>query len=238
MTAAFSRLALPAHWRHALAVIGVCVPVPVAAVTGLSLPLPALVERLAAGLVPWVETAGVQANEALARGAVGSIGIVLDEVDLSADEAQAATAPRLVSVAARPKVERSGPEGAPALPSSDRAPAGEESPRVEETSGVDDAPRGAKEPAASASPAPGAEEPVQGPVASDQAPAPLTPTDPAPPPPTKDPDPIAPVVAPVVGIVEDTVDTGEKVIEDTTKAVEGVVGVPLPTVPPLPGLGK
>jgi hypothetical protein len=228
MIAALPRLALPARSRHALAILAVCLPVPLAAMTGLSLPLPAMVERLAAGLVPWIETAGVQANEALARGAVGSIGIVLDEVDLSTGEAEAAAAPRVVRMAARTKVERSGREGVSALPSSDRAPAGDESPRVEGTTRPDEAPRGADAPVGSPSPAPGAEEPVAEPT-----PTP-TPTDPAPPPPTNDPDPIAPVVE----VVDDTVDSGGKVIDDTTEAVEDVTGVPLPTVPPLPGLGK
>jgi hypothetical protein len=225
MTADLSRLAVPARWRNALAILGVCLPVPLSAMTGLSLPLPAVVERLAAGLVPWIETAGVQANEALARGAVGSIGIVLDEVDPSTDETQSAAAPRVVRVAARTKVARPDGGSVPALPSSDRAPAGEETSRAEE------APRGAEQSAAS--PAPGEEAPVPAPVASDPPPATDPPTDPAPPPPTNDPDP----VAPVVGIVDDTVDTGNKVVDDVTETVEDVTGVPVPNVPPLPGLG-
>lgn len=232
MTAVVSRLAFPARWRHAFAILGVCLPVPVSAVTGLSLPLPAVVERLAAGLVPWVETAGVQANEALARGAVGSIGIVLDEVDPSTDEAQPAASPRVARVAARTKVERSGSEGVPALPSSDRA--GDESPRVEETLRAAEAPRDAQQPAATPSPVSGTEEPVPAPAPSGPPPATQTPTEPAPPPPAKDPEPIAPVV----GIVDDTVETGGKVVDDVTDVVEDVTGVPVPNVPPLPGLGK
>ena len=40
--------------EHLLVALGICLPVPVFAVTGLSVPLPTTVERLAAALVPWV----------------------------------------------------------------------------------------------------------------------------------------------------------------------------------------
>jgi hypothetical protein len=53
-----------------LIVLGICLPVPVFAATGLTIPLPATVERLAAALVPWVETAMVDANRALLSGTI------------------------------------------------------------------------------------------------------------------------------------------------------------------------
>lgn len=53
-----------------LIVLGICLPVPLLAATGLTIPLPATVERLAASLVPWVETAMVDSNGALLRGTI------------------------------------------------------------------------------------------------------------------------------------------------------------------------
>ena len=46
--------------------IGICLPVPLLAATGLSVPLPNVVERIAAALVPWAEPV---AAETTARGA-------------------------------------------------------------------------------------------------------------------------------------------------------------------------
>ena len=40
--------------------IGICLPVPLLAATGLSVPLPNVVERIAAALVPWAEPAAVE----------------------------------------------------------------------------------------------------------------------------------------------------------------------------------
>lgn len=47
-----------------LIVLGVCLPVPLLAMTGLSIPLPATVERLAASLVPWASAAPLHSTEA------------------------------------------------------------------------------------------------------------------------------------------------------------------------------
>src|SRR5688572_1496191 len=74
MTAVSPHLASPAprspRWERLLIVLGICLPVPVFAATGLTIPLPATVERLAAALVPWVETAMVDSNRALLRGTI------------------------------------------------------------------------------------------------------------------------------------------------------------------------
>src|ERR671911_2678409 len=43
--------------------IGICLPVPALAATGLSVPLPNVVERIAAALVPWAEPGAVAAGE-------------------------------------------------------------------------------------------------------------------------------------------------------------------------------
>lgn len=74
MTAASRHLASPAprasRWERLLIVLGICLPVPLFAATGLTIPLPAIVERLAAALVPWVETAMVDSNRALLGGTI------------------------------------------------------------------------------------------------------------------------------------------------------------------------
>src|SRR5918996_3835861 len=59
--------------QRALAMLAVCLPVPVLAATGLSLPLPSAIERLAVSLVPWTNAAALDANQALARGTAGTI---------------------------------------------------------------------------------------------------------------------------------------------------------------------
>jgi hypothetical protein len=45
--------------EHLLVALGICLPVPIFAATGLSVPLPGTVERLAAALVPWVDANAV-----------------------------------------------------------------------------------------------------------------------------------------------------------------------------------
>lgn len=67
------------RWQRILAVLGVCLPIPLLAATGLSIPLPAPVERIAAALVPWADAATLAANEALAPGARGSIVLLAGE---------------------------------------------------------------------------------------------------------------------------------------------------------------
>ncbi len=48
---------LGARWERLLAVASVCLPIPLLAATGLSIPLPASVERIGAALVAWVDEA-------------------------------------------------------------------------------------------------------------------------------------------------------------------------------------
>jgi hypothetical protein len=64
---------MSARLERLLLVLGVCLPIPLAGATGLSMPLPATVERIAAALVPWAEAATFEANEALPTGAAGTI---------------------------------------------------------------------------------------------------------------------------------------------------------------------
>src|ERR671917_49916 len=59
--------------ERVLVFLGVCLPVPVLAATGLSVPLPATVERLAATLVPFVEAAPMRGAALAARASSGVI---------------------------------------------------------------------------------------------------------------------------------------------------------------------
>lgn len=68
------------RWERVLVVLAVCLPVPVLAATGLSVPLPATVERLAAALVPWAGAARLEADESLIVGADGAIVLAHHEL--------------------------------------------------------------------------------------------------------------------------------------------------------------
>jgi hypothetical protein len=78
------------RWERALIVLAVCLPVPVFAATGLSIPLPPTVERLAAALVPWAGEASFEADESLTLGADGTI--VLASHEVAGIQAEAGTA--------------------------------------------------------------------------------------------------------------------------------------------------
>jgi hypothetical protein len=67
------------RWKRILVVLGVCLPVPLSAATGLSVPLPDIVQRIAAGLVPWADAATLYGNQALEFGAQGSIVLMPHE---------------------------------------------------------------------------------------------------------------------------------------------------------------
>jgi hypothetical protein len=67
------------HWERTLIVLGICLPVPLLALTGLAIPLPATVERIAAALVPWAETSAALDNDALPSGVDGVIVRTADE---------------------------------------------------------------------------------------------------------------------------------------------------------------
>jgi hypothetical protein len=80
MTAATASIACPSartrlvrHWERSLIVLGICLPIPLLAATGLSVPLPATVERIAAALVPWMDASAVTENDALLTGTSGEI---------------------------------------------------------------------------------------------------------------------------------------------------------------------
>lgn len=207
------------RWTRVLALLGVCLPVPICAMSGLSLPLPATVERIAASLVPWADGVAMSANEALQTGEGGSIVP-------GADERSGNEGARLAGVVTtlgtrtkdRPGVRAVPPvPGIPTVPGS-LAPAAPDqgTGRVKPPDGGYPTPSGPSTPGESPTPAPGT--------------AP-TPTEPAQPPVQSDPDPVA-AVKPVVDEVLAPV---APIVEDTTEIVEDTVA---PLVPVLPGLGK
>jgi hypothetical protein len=69
-----------ARWERLLAVASVCLPIPLLAATGLSIPLPSSVERIGAALVAWVD----EGPEAAPLPVSGDI--VLTEASQSAPE--------------------------------------------------------------------------------------------------------------------------------------------------------
>jgi hypothetical protein len=96
-----SRRALPTRVRPAgrletLAIAAViCLPVPLLAATGLSVPLPNVVERIAAALVPWADPVALDAAEL--DGTSGSI------VPTAAEAVATGVSPQVVGTVAAPE---------------------------------------------------------------------------------------------------------------------------------------
>jgi hypothetical protein len=108
------RVRLTRRCEHALIVLGICLPVPLLAATGLSIPLPATVERLAAALVPWADAEALDENELLASGVSGSIVHVPDEEPADAATPSAAANPRSATLASLPSHPKGGSGGSDA----------------------------------------------------------------------------------------------------------------------------
>ena len=100
--------------------LGLCLPVPLLAATGLSLPMPAVVERLAAALVPWAD----DATEALrpAAATTGSIVRAPGEPELLSAAVTGVTTPAATQARVPlPRTERTR-DGAVATPVAKRLP--------------------------------------------------------------------------------------------------------------------
>jgi len=203
--------------------LGVCLPVPICAVSGLSLPLPATVERIAASLVPWANGVAMSANEALRAGARGSIVAGSDD----RSENGGARLPRVVNVVGtRTKGEGTrvtllpGAVG-PSLPGTTPTVPGAQPPTAPgQGAGYAQPGDGGPKPSGAATP----ESPAPGPT-------PTTPTEPTQPPVKGDPDPVAPLKP----VVDEVLAPVAPVVEEITKTVVETVA---PVVPVLPGLGK
>lgn len=83
------------RWERVLVILGICLPIPVFAATGLSVPLPATVERIAAALAPWAGEANLDDTQSFSLGENGSIVLAPGEVPPtpSAERATTSVAP-------------------------------------------------------------------------------------------------------------------------------------------------
>jgi hypothetical protein len=95
-----ARVNVRSRWQCVLGALGLFLPVPLFAATGLALPLPPTVERLAAALVPWAEAAAL--DEPLARGLRGSVVLA------SGDRLSLPSRARLANESSRPDAPSSG----------------------------------------------------------------------------------------------------------------------------------
>jgi hypothetical protein len=221
-----------AAWRRrgerCLACIGVLVPVPLLAATGLSLPLPASVERIAAALVPFAEAAvGADASVARVAGSIVRLGDAQDPSS-SALGKKTSTGTTARGDGDRPAPGKSGGrrEGAPG----EQAPVngGDSSTRP---TPVNDS--GTDTPSAPQDPA--KNDPPREPISNDPAPPGQPPPAPGPPPPAPPPPapppappPPPPPPPPSGGVVDDTVDTVEREVDETVDEVGETVDKVLP----------
>jgi hypothetical protein len=92
--------------RIALALV-VCVPIPTLALSGLAIPLPSVVERIGASLVPWAHVASLDTDTLAASGRRGSIVLTANQRGARASEPESTGATgRTTAPAARPQASR------------------------------------------------------------------------------------------------------------------------------------
>ncbi len=240
---------------------GICLPVPLLAATGLSVPLPNVVERIAAALVPWAEPVAVDAAEL--EGSSGTI--VLSRADLVAAAPTSSTAPAEATEGGAPQKTVRKASLLPLTPGARPAPTPSRQPVATDSrpaAAPTPQPASVPTPTASAEPERAADAPATRPTAAEpaptapgaQAPAPRPASDPAPtqeaPAPataaptqtTTTSTPLQETVDTVTGVVADPVGTVEETIADPIGAIEETLPVLEPVTKPLkpllPGLGK
>jgi pyruvate dehydrogenase E2 component (dihydrolipoyllysine-residue acetyltransferase) len=226
---------------------GICLPVPLLAATGLSVPLPNVVERIAAALVPWAEPVALDATEL--QGSGGAIVPAPSDVATArpatttspAAEATAGPAPqqaarRAVLTPLRPgdrpaatPTRQPIATGSRPTPSPSPTPTGSAEP--ERTAETASASPTAAEPAPTGSPTAQAPAPAPAPVsepaaAPAPAPAPTTTT-------ATTSTPLQETVDTVSGVVADPVGTVEETIADPIGTVEETLPVLAPVTTPL-----
>jgi hypothetical protein len=219
----FARTRARARLEHIALVLGICLPVPLLAVTGLSIPLPSSVERLAAALVPWAETSNLDASGA--GGASGSIIRTPGEGGTNSSRQQSSSRSSL-----DPRASASAAPGDKPAASAPGAPAEGTRPGVtpdDKTAPADTTTPGDNRGEASSGGT--ADSPVQAPVERPDVrqetppPALQPPPPPPPPPPGVAPPPPPP---PITGIVDDTtrpiVDDVGRTVDNVTAPVIGV----------------
>lgn len=123
MTAAFVHLtgsAMRSRWRGFLTLLAVVLPVPLFAALGLSLPLPATVERIAAKLVPFGNAEILESRASAGRASDGTIVLVPGEArSAGGSGTSAASAPSGLSIGAA-----AGRPGTAEAPRGERVPGG------------------------------------------------------------------------------------------------------------------
>jgi hypothetical protein len=220
--------------ERALMAVGVCLPVPIMAATGLSVPLPSVVERVAAELVPFAAAAELPGNEPPARGNRGRVVLLVGERPAVAayggesgrvfvrHEPGGRSRDRRPSP--RGKQRPAGSNGASTL--IDWAPGEESAHTSGDAPRNDPSPAPENEPSRSAEQPPAANQPSASSGASGESPPP--PPEPPPPPPvppapvTPPPPPPVPEVVPELPVVKDKpVPPGQQ---------------PNETLPPAPGI--
>ena len=220
--------------EHLALAAGLCVPVPLLAATGLSLPLPATVERLAASLVPWAESAA-GASDDIARGTSGTI-------ISAAGERTRRGAVQTATPAARPKQpggRRAAVAGRSQRPGSHaQTPANKTAPgTTDETAPASDTTPGeTKGDTASGAADPPVQAPSREQPATRQEPPPPPAPPPPPPPGPPPPPPPGPPPPPPPGAVEGATGTVREVtrpvVDETKKTVDEVTA---PVVGPVKG---
>jgi hypothetical protein len=231
LTSAVARVLRGRRLERVALVLGVCLPVPVCAATGLAVPLPTAVERIAAALVPFADAAVLQANQALERGPGGSITAAPGEkisVSLAtASDDETAARP---SAASRPRNEGDR-DAAPGQ--RNESPASEETDKDSGSDPVTTTP-GTTEPAPTDGSKPDAPRPAPAPTPAPAREEPKTDTrqEPTPPPPPPPPPPPAPPPPPPPPRpIQDTVDQ----VRETTQPVLQPITDPVNEL--LPGVG-
>jgi hypothetical protein len=214
-------------WERVLVAAGICLPIPVLALTGLSIPLPVTVERLAASLVPWAHAGATHANEALERGSDGEIVLSNGDRIVLVRAADGSTRTALVTRRGRPTA--AGRRGVDAVgvgstsPDPDRVAAG--APGAAGTDGEAGRHSGGGAAAAGSAPAtsaePGGSAPAIDSPPAGSAPAPTSePQPPAPNPTTTPPKEEPAVVETTVTTVNETVSTATETVQPVTDKVE------------------
>jgi hypothetical protein len=203
---------------------GICLPVPLLAATGLSVPLPNVVERIAAALVPWAAPVAPDAATPAWKGTS-----VRSHSDLAAVAPTAPAARSAGSVA--PQQATREPSLLPLAPGAGAASTPTRGPiRTGSTPAATPSPTGAAEPEQTAEAPTSAPTPAEpAPSTPAQAPAPRATSEPAPAPAALAPAPTTPPTT-TTAPLQETVDTVTAVVADPVGTVEETIADPIGTV--------
>lgn len=220
---------------RALPVLGVVLPVPVLAATGLSLPMPSTVERLAARLVPFADASVVGAKQAFMPGKKGSIRLAEGEARSRTGREEADSASARVPNTGRQR--GAGPaanrtDGETAHAGRKPKPSDDSSAQARTDDGVPASP--SSEPLRAGAPSTGQNSsPPPPPPGTAQPPAPSPP--PPPPSPSPSPPPPPPLQSPVD--TKPVENTANRVLDDAKKVLTPPPLPPPPAVPTVPKIG-